>query len=327
SSPSLLEQASAWAVQLAGDEASEADFLALEAWIAQSPEHAKAYTEAEGLLAALAEDPAALDAALKASAPAAQLVSPSPRRRRPSSGARPSRRLWIASAAALAACAVGAVILVPSMIGVTETYVTETGEQRTIALSDGSTIVMNGGSRLSVRLTARERRVEMASAEAAFDVARDARRPFRITVGQSQVQVLGTAFDVRRSAQATRVSVTRGLVEVSDLQDETRRVRLSAGQSVDRADADGRLDVTTASPEAAGWRTGRLIYDDRPLREVIEDLNRAYQKPIATVGPVGDLRFTGVLALDDQAAVVRRLQTFLPVVAVPTDAAIELRPR
>ena len=79
--------------------------------------------------------------------------------------------------------------------------------------------------------------------------------------------------------------------------------------------------------EVAGWRTGRLIYDDRPLSEVVADLNRAYPTPIRTTGDAGDIRFTGVLTLDGQAATIRRLETFLPVSAVQKDGAVELRPR
>lgn len=325
-SPSVLEQASAWAVRLSDETATEADWLALEDWLTQSPDHAAAYTEAEGLLAALDDDRGALDAALtRASAAAARTAEPLRLRRAPA----PNRRRWmIGSGLVVAAAVVAGIALAPALMGTTATYVTAPGEQRTVTLSDGSTLVLNGGSRLTVRMTGRERSVEMDQAEAAFDVAHDASRPFRVTVGESRVEVLGTAFDIRRDAVSTRVTVTRGLVRVSDLADPTHNVRLGRGQSVERDDSDGDLQISDGAAETAGWRTGRLIYENRPLSEVATDLNRAYATPIRLTGDVGALSFTGVLTLDgDQTATLRRLEAFLPVRAVPTDGAIELRAR
>lgn len=325
-SPSVLEQASAWAVRLSDAAATETDWLALEDWLAQSPEHAAAYTEAEGLLAALDEDRGALDAALTRAAANDVRTTEPPRLRRASTS---NRRRWIiGTGLAVAAAVLAGVALTPALMGTTAVYVTAPGEQKTVSLSDGSTLVLNGGSRLTVRMTGRERSVEMDQAEAAFDVAHDASRPFRVTVGESRVEVLGTAFDIRRDAVSTRVAVTRGLVRVSDLTDPAHNVRLGRGQSVERDDDDGDLQISAGAAETAGWRTGRLVYENRPLSEVATDLNRAYATPIRLTGDVGVLRFTGVLALDgDQSATLRRLEAFLPVRAVRTDGAVELRAR
>jgi transmembrane sensor len=319
---SLTEQAAAWAVRVAADDASEEDFLALEAWLEQSPKHAAAYTEAESLLHALDDDRAALDAALTRAASSAVHRLPS-RSARPGTG-----RRWAAAAAvAVAAAVVAGIVLTSSIVGRTQVYVTAPGEQRTVTLADGSVIALNGGSRVSVRLGRRERLVEMGAAEAAFDVAHDADRPFRVTVGESQVEVLGTAFDIRRGRDATRVAVTRGVVRVSDLDDPAHNVRLTRGEALEREDGDETFQLAMIVPEPAGWRTGRLIYEDRTLSEVVADLNRAYPTPIRLVGGTGDLRFSGVLTVDDQAATIRRLEAFLPVAAVPRDGSIELRPR
>lgn len=318
---SVIDQASAWVVRLGGDEVSDSDYEALGAWLDQSPDHRAAFEEAEGLWAALGEDRAALDAALTRSAPAL------PTRARPVTRTGVSRR-WTWSAGGLAVAAVACAVLIgPILSSQTLTYVTAPGEQRTISLSDGTSIAMNGGSTLSVRMSGRERLVQMADAEAAFDVAHDADRPFRVTVGESRIEILGTAFDVRRDGDTTRVNVTRGVVRVSDLADATHNVRLTIGQSVTRADASGDLRVAPGSTAPAAWLTGQLIYNDRPLSEIVEDLNRAYPTPVRAVNGAGQLRFTGVLAVDGQDETLRRLESFLPIVVARQDAVIELRPR
>lgn len=324
-SRTVIDEASAWVVRLGADDVSEADYQALEAWLARSPEHALAFTEAEGLWAALDDDRAALDAALTRSAPRTL----TPTSNRGGGVGTPGRRwTWAAGGVAAAAAAVlAAFLFFPGLGDRTTLYVTAPGEPRTVSLGDGSTIVMNGASRLSVRLSGRERLVEMGSAEAAFDVAHDANRPFRVTVGESRIEVLGTAFDVRRDQQSTRVSVSRGVVRVSDLHNAARNVRLTAGMGVARDDATDMLELTEGAPAIADWRAGRLVYNDRPLSEVATDLSRAYPIPVRTVGDASDIRFTGVLTLDDQASTLRRLESFLPVSAARRGEVIELRPR
>lgn len=324
SSLPLRDQAAAWAVRLAGDDLLEADYLALEAWLAESPDHADSLAEAEGLWRALDADRAALDAALARSAPAVAVASVARPLRSSGGRARP----WSLAAAGLIAAGVAAAIVLSPVIGSRPAvYVTAPGEQRTITLKDGSIIVMNGDSRLSVRLSGEERLVKMDDAEAAFDIAHEAERPFLVTVGESRVEVLGTAFDVRRDGASTEVRVSRGVVRVSDLADPSRNVRLTPGQAVRRADADDQFAVSDASTELAGWRSGTLVYEDRPLFEVAADLSRAYATPVRAVDGAAQLRFTGTLALDDQTSTLRRIEAFLPVTAARKDGVIELRLR
>ncbi|AQR62482.1 hypothetical protein BZG35_13130 [Brevundimonas sp. LM2] len=316
-SQSLIDQASAWVVRLGGDDVTDVDYEALEAWLKVSPDHRPAFERAQGLWAALDQDRAALDAALTRAAP--RLVA---------TDRRSLVRRWPWGVGGLAVAALACALLIgPILSSRPVTYVTAPGEQKTVNLADGSVIVMNGDSTLSIRLSGAERRVEMGHAEAAFDITHDVDRPFRITVGESRIEVLGTAFDVRRDADSTRVNVARGLVRVSDLADATHNVRLAAGQSVTRPDATDALTVAPGSTEPPGWRAGQLVYDDRPLSEVVDDLNRAYPTPIRAIGGAGALRFSGVLALDGQDETLRRLEAFLPIVVARREGVIELRPR
>lgn len=324
-SQSVIDQASAWVIRLSGDAVGPEDYLGLEAWLAEAPEHRPAFDAAEGLWAALSDDRSALDAALTRSVADLGLSSASVssnRRRTPQ-----RRRSWAAVGLAVAAAVTLAIVVGPVLGARAVVYETAPGEQKTVNLADGSTLEMNGASRVTVRLSSGERLVEMGAAEVAFDVAHDARRPFRVTAGESRIEVLGTAFDVRRNAGATRVSVSRGVVRVSDLARAANAVRLTAGQVASRSDRDGRLEVTTEPVAFAGWKTRRLVYDHRPLSEVAEDLSRVYATPVRAVGGAERLVFTGVVTLDDQASTLRRLEAFLPVSTAQVSGAVELRPR
>src|SRR5204863_1747502 len=126
-----------------------------------------------------------------------------------------SRRGWLAAGGLAAAATIALSILPPSVLSPpTQSFATATAEHRSVTLADGSTLDLNAGTRLTVTLGVRERRVVMAEGEAVFDVAPDKSRPFLIAAGDRTVRVVGTRFDVRRRAGRLSVTVERGLVEV-----------------------------------------------------------------------------------------------------------------
>ena len=312
----IAAQAAAWVVRLHADDVTVADWDAAAVWLGADPVHQRAFDEAEGLWRAT-DELGAVQAA-----PVVDLA----RHRERRSGL--SRR-WLVAAPAMAAAVAAAVLLAPLLqSSPAVVYRTMPGETRKVALEDGSTVQLNGGSTLSVKMERGRRLVHMDQAEAVFDVAHDAGRPFLIDVGESQVRVVGTAFNIRRSAGETEVSVLRGVVEVSDLDAPSRKVRLTVGQAVRRADADDQMAVEPVDVRtAAAWTQGRRAYDDRPLSEIAADLSRAFATPVAVAPDAANLRFSGVLLLDDEAAVIERLERFLPIKAAREPQGVRLERR
>jgi transmembrane sensor len=306
----IAEEAAAWFVRLQGETATGDDWLAFERWLASSPAHALAYERLEALSVELDEAAAPLIQALDAPTPITAAV-----RRRP-----PTRSwLWPALGAPLAA---GLAVVVwlgaqprpqPPVI-----YQTAPGQVCQLALADGSKVRMNAASRLQVRLTRRDREVQMADGEAAIDVAHDTARPFLIQVGDRQVRVVGTEFDLRHRNGETRLTVRRGVVEVrpADAPDATP-ARVTVGEQLVHRDGEaGSQLAAVVADDAFGWTTGQLVYRDRPLSEVAADLSRRFARPIRTAdAETGAIRFTGVLVTDNEAAVLRRLEAFSGVKA------------
>jgi len=312
----IAAQAAAWVVRLRADDVDVAEWDAAALWLNADPAHRRAFDEAEGLwsatdqLATVRQTPV-VDLALH-------------RERRRGFG-----RRWLVAAPAMAAAVAAAFLLAPLLQSTpTVVYRTGPGETRTVSLDDGSTLQINGGSTLSVKMERARRLVHMDQAEAVFDVAHDTARPFLIDVGESQVRVVGTAFNIRRSAGETEVSVLRGVVEVSDLDAPSRKLRLTVGQAVRRADADDRMAVESVDVRtAATWTEGRRAYDNRPLSEIAADLSRAFSTPVTVAPEVANLRFSGVLLLDDEAAVIDRLERFLPIKATRGPQGVRLERR
>ena len=322
-----IEAAIDWLVRLQGDAVTESDWRDFDAWLTASPAHAEAYDAALAFDQRLDLDARLADRQSEASsfvAPTAAKVIT----------LRPTRRAWLWPAAATLAAAVvaGAVLLPNALTGGHEaTYVTGVGEHKTIALEDGTRIELNAASRLTVRFERNARHVQLGDAEAFFDVAKDPRRPFLIEAGDTQVRVVGTAFDVRRRDGRVAVAVQRGLVEVRpDLQSGATPFRLHPGQGLSHQEGqtdDARV-AAIAVDEVTGWRQGRLIYRDRPLSEIVGDLNRLFPRPVKLGDDTAaDMRLSGVLIVDEQDAMVDRLSHLLPVRTTTTDDAIVIRAR
>ena len=308
-----------WLVRLQAADLSETEALRFDSWLAVHPANAVAYDQ---VLSVTLE--------LEAAAPRIARALQATPARRPT----PVRRGWLV-AGGLAAAATLAIAVMPFSAlrpAATQTYVTAKGEHRTVRLADGSVLDLNAGSALSVTLARDARQVTLMQGEAVFDVAPDKARPFLIAAGDRTVRVVGTRFDVRRRDGQLSVTVERGLVEVRPTEGSataggSRAFRLHPGQRLDHAEGAPDVRVSAADPaQVFAWRTGRLIYRDQPLGDVIADLNQQFPRPIVLEDPaLASTRVSGVLVLDDQAAVIRRLALLAPIKALPSARGVLLR--
>jgi transmembrane sensor len=304
-------EAVGWLLRLDGPDAAEADWLAFQAWLEAAPEHRDAFEAVDRVSAELAECASDLLCSLDSRKLAGA--------RRPLRFGRHTQRwarAWPA-ASALAAAAAALIVFIavrPPAPAPSEVYQTAKGENRMLNLADGSHIRLNSGSRIAVRLERGARYVEMTEGEAAFDVAKDPNRPFLIAAGERTIRVVGTEFDVLRHQGLLRVTVRRGVVAVqsSDAEAQSEPVLLKVGDQLEHQTGDQISTVQRVDPDAAfAWRDGELIYRNQPLADVVEDLNRYYAVPVRVDGPASALRFSGVLKIDAEEDVVRRLQGFL----------------
>ena len=305
------EDAAAWVVRLEAADLGESEAVAFDAWLS-SPENA-----------------AAFDAALAVSHEYAQRGRPVAQALADRRVARPVGRRAVFAAGAIAAAAAVAVVVAPQLASApTAAYATARGEHSTVRLADGTTIDLNAGTHLAVRLERDARRVTLAEGQAVFDVARDPRRPFLIEVGDRTVRVVGTQFDVRRRDGKLSVTVARGAVEIRPNAGAAGKAyRLHPGQRLEHLEgaADAHVAVAEAD-EILGWRSGRLVYRGQPLAEVVADLNQQFSTPIRIEDPaLAATPISGVLVLDEQDAVIRRLALLVPIRAVRSDAGVVLR--
>lgn len=175
------------------------------------------------------------------------------------------------------------------------TYVTGAGERSDLLLADGTRVRLAPGSQVRVAADfGIARRDVYLDGEGYFEVVHDASRPFTVYAGNTSVRDIGTAFSVRSYAadSAVQVVVSQGEVAVAGVG------RLRAGD-MGRVSSTGEATVERAVDVEShlSWTTGRLIYDDAPLGDVIADLRRWYAADVELADTsAAHLPFTGTLA-------------------------------
>lgn len=193
-------------------------------------------------------------------------------------------------------------------------FASEKGMTKAISLPDGSRITLDAGSRLALTLDEEGRRAELTQGSAFFKVARDADRSFTVTTRTAAVTVIGTEFDVQARSKTTRIAVGEGVVQVSDASIGKKAQTLRAGQMMS-VNAEGQFSAVEAvyPAELGAWRSGRLVYLDTPLRDVIADLNRYSQSPISIEPDAQSLELSGTFDARDLPTLLATLEQGLPI--------------
>lgn len=225
----------------------------------------------------------------------------------------------------------------------TAIYETRVGGLEEVHLRDGSSIILGGQTKVAVAFSAQRRSVRVIAGEAWFKVAHDRKWPFVVTAGDRTVTAVGTAFLVTRDSDRIVVTVTEGTVEVSARSPAWSPLRLvqrlrtrsallpvpvSRGEELTFSDDGPLRPVTPADTKAAtAWTHGRLMFDDQPLRYVVETINR-YSSRHVVLGPsAAALRFSGIVADNDIDDWLRSLEVIYPVTESRQGDAVYVRMR
>ena len=295
------DQAANWIARLGTRTISLDTVQAFAKW-REIPENAEAYRRAEQLWAqsgALEGDPD-IQAALQ------QAQKRKPRR----IGSREVRAIGLT--AALAATLAAGFVFWEGR----NTYSTGVGEQRTLQLADGSRVRLDTASRMRVRFTAGERRIELTEGQALFEVAHNAARPFVVSTTDASVTAVGTVFEVRRVGSETRVILVSGAVDVAQAAAPAAPQRLKPNQqSAIRA---GTARISTVNADVAtSWTDGQLTFVDTPLADAVAEMNRYLTAPIILDAPSSaNTPINGVFRSGDRSAFVSAAAHLLDLKAI-----------
>jgi transmembrane sensor len=358
----IYEEASEWLIELRVGDIDAVARGRLDSWFRESPHHIRAFLE----LSSIWEDGSDPDLdrdhstdALIAKARAATNVIPLEKagreaRRSPEKPAPKPRRVSALTAlarvfswrpvvlASIAVACVGVGLLVLQSV-LNPIYATDTGEQRTVRLRDGSQVTLNSHSRIRVRFSSHERDIDLLEGQVLCRVARDPSRPFVVRSDSIRVRAVGTQFDVYRKPSGTVVTVVEGRVVVLPPPTDITAVPSAAPPRKDsNPDALGTILVSageqvtvttsTVTPPthadvvaATAWTQQEIVFDLTSLPDVVQEFNRYnVRKLVVSDARLNDFHITGVFSSTDPASLLRFLLAQPGITVEETDTEIRI---
>jgi transmembrane sensor len=184
-------------------------------------------------------------------------------------------------------------------------YLTQKGERSSVALPDGSAVVLDTDSAVEVAYTNIERGVRLLHGQALFEVAKHKPLPFRVHAGSRIITAVGTRFDVRLfgspDTPTVRVALLQGAVNVTNANPASLETASMVAGEVLEARPSAPMRVEPENTETlTSWESGVLVFNDRPLSEAVEEMNRYTTNPIVLADESSrDLRVSGVFNTGD----------------------------
>jgi len=362
----IYQEASQWFVECRAGDLDDKTRRAFDSWLRKSPEHMRAYLELsaiwnEGplldphgkfdrdtLIAQAAADcdnvidwsasRNGIESLATASAPAQQDHRRSPRRR------------FAAIAASIVLAAAAALFYLQTVQA--PTYATAIGEQRSLALIDGSTVELNSRSKIVVRYSPQGRNVELLQGQALFRVAKDASRPFIVKTGATLVRAVGTEFDVNQKRDGTVVTVVEGRVAIltdhavpdpgapPSAIDEPRRSNLefptvpkeqvgnilvAAGEQLTVTPKLIKIAEHPNIANATAWTQRQLVFESASLADVADEFNRYNDRQLIVADPMLEtFHVSGVFSSTDPASLIRFLRERSELRILETESQIRI---
>ena len=221
---------------------------------------------------------------------------------------------------------------------------TKAGSRTKILLPDGSSVWLNGGSKLvydNNSFNKKFREVTLTG-EAYFDVVKNKERPFIIHAGKIKIKVLGTAFNVKAypGESSTETSLIRGSIEVT-MENRKEKIMLQpndklivrnelpsvekvkanvnkAGSIVADSPATLLTHLTRGNDESSivetAWVENKLVFDKETFEAVAKKMERWYGVTIHIAGDKLKLqRLTGTFEKETLSEALMALQLSTPI--------------
>ena len=252
-----------------------------------------------------------------------------------------NRYLWLKIAAALV-LVLGSILVyntyfkynnTKNAVAEVYTFTTKSGERKKIKLQDGTSVLLNAKSSLSVTKGFNDQFREVTlRGEAFFDVAHDKNKPFKVHTADFNINVLGTAFNVKAYPDETTSEATliRGLITMEAVNGNGGTITLKPSQkvtfykSVAPQQKSKLLKPTALQPEITinhytkikdstivetAWTQNRIEIYDQDFDEIRNVLEKWYNVEIRFTDPsIEKYRFTATITNESIEQVLQALK-------------------
>jgi ferric-dicitrate binding protein FerR (iron transport regulator) len=205
------------------------------------------------------------------------------------------------------------------------------GKKKSITLTDGTKIILNGGSKLTVASNYNiSRRDVILEGEGYFDVVHNAQKPFIVHTSKINIKDIGTIFNVKAypADKTTEASLIKGAVEITLnnkiqskilLNPNNKLVLLNnegANIAAGRTKVKAHFVVRNITKNTDGnsvvetdWTQNKLTFFNQPFDEIAIQMERWYGVKINIINPdVKNYHFTATFDHEDITQVLEALK-------------------
>lgn len=172
------------------------------------------------------------------------------------------------------------------------TISTPRGGQFQVEFPDGSIVWLNAASSITfpASFEGLSTREVTLKGEGYFQVAKDAKRPFRVKTDEQIVEVLGTHFNVNSYSDEPNVTTTllEGSVKVSSISTSLKSEKiLQPGQKA-VLHQNNELIISTANPYAVAWKDGLMRFESANIKTIMREISRWYDLDVIYKGKISE---------------------------------------
>ena len=195
------------------------------------------------------------------------------------------------------------------------TISTPRGGQYQLILADGTKVWLNAASAITfpTKFNGLDRKVEIHG-EAYFEVAKNAKKPFRVKSKNQIIEVLGTHFNVNtyEDEAADKTTLLEGSVSISKL-DKSGKTQFSSSKILKPGEqaslySNGSIKIAKADEEeAVAWKNGYFKFDKADIKTIMRQVSRWYNVDVEFKGEVSKDLFVGKINRSENVSGVLRI--------------------
>lgn len=180
---------------------------------------------------------------------------------------------------------------------------------RKVTLPDGSTVILNGNSSISITPGFNDKKREvLLNGTAFFQVAKDPNKPFTVISGRVNTTALGTSFYIHQSSNKapTTVSLLTGKVRVQ-VEGQPPVQLVPYEKSIYHPEQE--LVKTTFDNDAlVNWTKGMVIFRKANWEQVKNVIEEYFDKKLVIENYKKDISFTGEFKADQLESILSSLE-------------------
>lgn len=198
----------------------------------------------------------------------------------------------------------------------TADHVTGIGQQQHLQLSDGTQLLLNTRTAISLAFTLQQRLIQLHQGELLITTGKDTnhttnQHPLMVQTPSGQVETLGTRFTLRIQNNATQIQVEDGLVTLP-LRQGQHPVKAQSGEHW-LFDHNQNRQLPPSPFPASDWAAGLLTARNLPLPQLLEELQRYHSGKITWDDSIASLQVSGVYHLQNTRHTLQFLAQTQPI--------------